>query len=683
MKRCMLVVVLLLAVGLTAQAGLTHRYSFNGNCNDSVGTAHGTLVKKTGITNSWTARPGQVYFGQGFSETTHKLSGDPNTFDSQGDYVDLPNGILDDAAGTDNSFSFEAWATWDCNSETGTSVLFYFGQVADGSLSVAAEGLAPNFSQSQEDDADTKLVVFSYYRGGNNEGGYFRWKKEGQPGMPGIFPSYTEFDVCRNQQSHVVCTYNYDTATSTFKASLYINGELVESKVTEPGDIKAWWTSPDKDINCWLGRSMWGNNFMMAGSISEFRVWDEALTADKVARNYAAGPDQFCDALPAADINNDCVVDLDDFAAIATDWLYTAVAYPKTNLTHRYSFDKVPADDTKITDSVGGKDGVLVKGTGNYYAWGDGYLELNNPWGIPSDSTAGSYVRLPGHLIQDPNFASTNKQATIEMFVKTDNWRWNGQYFYFGSGMTYSAFTSRWKTREELGLSSDDDQCNSFLMFQSCQESNPNQTAQLWWHQGGLGGYHQPQNIYIKPSMKDEDDASPNYVYVAATIEENRDDQPWDTKDRVTLYVGNDPCGVILAPYGGAYPHNPNIRPQHEGPGINTTWVEDPNYVAQGNRRIAGQTDGWEDLANYIGRSAFPNGKSMLDADVTEFRIWNKALTLAELQASYNAGPDDPLDCIDNSPANIAGNDCVVDVEDLQALATDWLTSGLSPNPTP
>ena len=43
MKKFMLFLLAVAAFGAVANAGLVHRYEFNGNANDSIGTAHGTL----------------------------------------------------------------------------------------------------------------------------------------------------------------------------------------------------------------------------------------------------------------------------------------------------------------------------------------------------------------------------------------------------------------------------------------------------------------------------------------------------------------------------------------------------------------------------------------------------------------------------------------------------------------
>src|SRR5688572_14714103 len=65
------------AMAQPAMGGLTHRYSFTADANDSVGTAHGTLVNGAAVTG------GQL---------TLINSGTSNNV-TTGQYLDLPNNI--------------------------------------------------------------------------------------------------------------------------------------------------------------------------------------------------------------------------------------------------------------------------------------------------------------------------------------------------------------------------------------------------------------------------------------------------------------------------------------------------------------------------------------------------------------------------------------------------------------
>jgi hypothetical protein len=101
-----LVLVALTVGGLTreASAALAHRYSFTSDANDSVGTAHGTVIDAD--TPSHMFVNGQL----DLSANTGQGSNAATLTDA---YVDLPNGLISQVAagGTSGAFSFELWAT--------------------------------------------------------------------------------------------------------------------------------------------------------------------------------------------------------------------------------------------------------------------------------------------------------------------------------------------------------------------------------------------------------------------------------------------------------------------------------------------------------------------------------------------------------------------------------------------
>ena len=117
-------------------AGPVHRYSFNGNANDSVGGAHGTLVDNTG---SSSYANGQLVLGN---------TGSENSANNTGDYVDLPNGII--SALADNG-TFETWTTWE---DTGA----YWQRIFDFGTSNGGEDVSVG--------SDNSTYLFMTPRGG-------------------------------------------------------------------------------------------------------------------------------------------------------------------------------------------------------------------------------------------------------------------------------------------------------------------------------------------------------------------------------------------------------------------------------------------------------------------------------------------------------------------------------------
>lgn len=622
---------IVLATSIVVQGNLLHRYSFDGNCNDSVGTAHGTLVNKTGLANY---NNGQVVFGQ---KARQKLSGDPTTQLAQGDYVDLPNGLLKEAATTgENHITFEAWVTLDANDSTtyatGSTNLFYFGQVG-GASGVAPEDKAPVWAGVYENHTNTRYIYAPMIGRIPGAGvtqaraGYMHWQDDGLSAN-GQVTLFNRNDFPYTQpgtiQVHFVCTYSYDKTTSELDARIYVNGVLEQRTTTAPvGDISAWPT----DINGWLGRSPWGDHYQMAGKIHEFRIYNHVLSDDEITTNYAVGPDVLCTGKPDGDINHDCMVDLKDFALMASSWLNVKEAFPGlSDLAVRYEFNETEGTTIEDTGPLG-RDATLVKFTGYDIEQRDGFLWLRN------DSTAiaelGSYVKLPSHILQDPNHPELSTGATIEAFVgiSYDVGRWDATLFWMGRGDD---------PNENSGY-------NPFIKFTNYLETPyANESCQTWWHQSAQ--WHE-QNQYFRPAIHH----LPVKKYVAVTIEENIMISELE-KDRVATYID----GTLTTPISGT---NPKIMDPWNGPGINTAY----NYASR---------DGFEDLVNYLGRGCYSGNKAHVR--FYEFRVWKKALTAAQVARSFASGPDQLPECLSSDAADIT-QDCVVNEDDLAALATDWL----------
>lgn len=63
-----------------------------------------------------------------------------------------------------------------------------------------------------------------------------------------------------------------------------LTGSGGESPFTDP-------LSSINDVNVWLGRSQYVNDPAFSGTFYEFRIYDDALTAQQIAISYVGGPD--------------------------------------------------------------------------------------------------------------------------------------------------------------------------------------------------------------------------------------------------------------------------------------------------------------------------------------------------------------------------------------------------------
>ncbi|HOK95418.1 MAG TPA: LamG domain-containing protein [Anaerohalosphaeraceae bacterium] len=124
--------------------------------------------------------------------------------------------------------------------------------------------------------------------------------------------------------------WTYVTAVlSGNTARLYINGELVATNTNFTFDPVSYGPSTQN----WLGRSQWGaGDGYFNGMIDELKIYNYARTTEQIAQDYLAVRGEWiCNRelynLPY-DFNNDCIVDISDFAAFAATWLDSYRIYP-------------------------------------------------------------------------------------------------------------------------------------------------------------------------------------------------------------------------------------------------------------------------------------------------------------------------------------------------------------------
>jgi hypothetical protein len=239
-----------LAVTVTTPPGdttptLVHRYSFSEapgstTVKDLVGTADGE-IKGTGAAFDGA---GQLTLPGGTASAADPVAG----------YVDLPNRLISPL----KDLSIEAWVTW--QGSGAWQRIFDFGTSAGGEDIVDGNG---NY-------------LFLSPAGGTNLRFSVRDPVTGTEPAPltATRPLATGQEIC------LTVVYN-NTANL---ARLYSNAVVV-AMGPAPVDIRTV-----DDVNNWLGRSQW-NDAMFQGKYNEFRIWEGVLLPDRVAANYAAGPD--------------------------------------------------------------------------------------------------------------------------------------------------------------------------------------------------------------------------------------------------------------------------------------------------------------------------------------------------------------------------------------------------------
>ncbi|BBO36039.1 lamin tail domain-containing protein [Lacipirellula parvula] len=229
-------------------SNIVHRWSFNGNLNDSVGGSNATLVD-----------PGHIasYSGGRLNVSANSGQSSDQTPFASGAYVDLPNGIISSLSG---NATFEWWGTVSTNRTW--AEIFSFGRSSGGED--RSTGALNQEYVTLIPQASSGTLRLTHRNGGTQTESSVDWTSAPTPGVEYQFVS------------------TWDTVNDVQK--LYVNGVLVGTSqlLIDLIDIE--------DVNNWLGRSQWGDP-LFDGFHNEFRIYDKALTAADVSTSYAAGPD--------------------------------------------------------------------------------------------------------------------------------------------------------------------------------------------------------------------------------------------------------------------------------------------------------------------------------------------------------------------------------------------------------
>ncbi len=243
-------------ISMNASAVLTHRYDFNADPNDSIGTDNGTLINNTSNAHY---SGGQLILGNDGTQSSNSGSGD---------YVDLPNGMI---SANGNQATFEFWVTWGGPETTNWEEFMSFGTSRDGEDTSNNASSTTYIMFTPRANATDNPLRFGYRLGSTAEERTLNYSTT----MP------------LNEEKHVVATWDGAAGVVT----MYVDGQPVDS-----GAIHFDLSDTDvmEDNNNWLGRSQWPD-VMFVGSYNEFRIYNHALGAKDVESNYDLGPE----AMPA------------------------------------------------------------------------------------------------------------------------------------------------------------------------------------------------------------------------------------------------------------------------------------------------------------------------------------------------------------------------------------------------
>lgn len=275
---------------MPAHAALKHRYTFNGNANDSVGTANATVVDAGAPTAVFTSA-GQLDLSANGGQGSGDNGGTGPANDA---YVDLPNLIIQEAArsGTSGAISLEYWFTVSTQRTWGWIGGFAGPMPAGGSEGLVNFGNVNYILVTPSSGRLNQGIEIS-----NNKGDFEAANPvngglgENTFGLGG--PAAPAVPI--NVQHHVVAVWDKnETATNPGGTQhLYFNGVEILPGGTDVGGTNA--IREDFDLNNladednWLGRSQWGDP-IFDGLFNEFNIYDHPLTQAEVTANFNGGP---------------------------------------------------------------------------------------------------------------------------------------------------------------------------------------------------------------------------------------------------------------------------------------------------------------------------------------------------------------------------------------------------------
>ncbi len=244
--------------------GPIHRYSFS-----DAAQANATGVK---FKDSVGTADGTV-LGTGAELTGSRLRLTAGGASAEAAYGDLPNGLLSSngaAKGGTGEFSFETWFK-----HTGSRA---WSRVLDiGSTTV--DGAGGEVSGPGGGGTGLDYLCLSAQIDGNVNSRRLEVRNE-DPSGGGVATADTP-TAAFNTDTHLLVTWKETTG----RVSLFENGREIGGLSTSAK------LSDINDVNVWLGRSNWTADQNTQGEFDEVRLYNTALTPGQAFGNFLAGPD--------------------------------------------------------------------------------------------------------------------------------------------------------------------------------------------------------------------------------------------------------------------------------------------------------------------------------------------------------------------------------------------------------
>jgi hypothetical protein len=240
-----------------AYAGLKHRYSFNGDANDSVSGANGTAVDP-GV-------PTAVFAGGKLDVSANAGNGSNGITEDA--FVNFPNGIVTAATngGVAGQLTVEVWAQ---STENRNWAALFSAGTSNGGEDQSPGGNAADYIQLIPQNGQNGRIRATTHRMNVGAEGFVDFGSA----------------MSTTQTTHFVAVFDQSGGLPGTVA-MYIDGAPIGSAPVAAGlNIGAM-----TDNNIWLGRSQWPDP-VFDGIYDELRIYDSARTAAQVAADFQLGP---------------------------------------------------------------------------------------------------------------------------------------------------------------------------------------------------------------------------------------------------------------------------------------------------------------------------------------------------------------------------------------------------------
>jgi hypothetical protein len=260
-----------------ASAALVHRYSFENDASDSVGSANGTVY---GNTASFVG--GQIVLAN--PDNVSSTAFNPNVAPpATGAYVNFPNYIVSGAAAADQygAVSIEMWITMGINRNWAAA----FSAGISSQLEDYAAGGNDHFPYLQ-------IVPRS---GDGGTGNDFRVISNGVAGPEGVVDGDGDStDLQSGVEEHIIAVFDQSgglpgTMTVFRNGAQYGQTVNLASNLNLAELSNVFPVTGLADVNIWLGRSQWPDS-LLDGSVNELRIYSHALTLQDAQTNGGLGP---------------------------------------------------------------------------------------------------------------------------------------------------------------------------------------------------------------------------------------------------------------------------------------------------------------------------------------------------------------------------------------------------------